>query len=991
MLRKKLRLTLGVVCASLAMLVLVPATALAQSGIAGTVTDDTGGVMPGVTVEAASPVLIEQVRTVYTDGSGNYRITDLRPGVYTVTFSLVGFSTVIREGVELGAGFTANIDASMAIGSLEESITVSGQSPVVDVQSATSQVVLNQELMEAIPTGRSMWSVGQTMPGVTLSGADVGGAAGSQQRYLAVHGSHRRDNTIQIDGMIVNGIEGDGAIQNYFNQGMFEEQSYQTSALGADVQGSGVRVNMIPRDGSNVWRGSLIWTHAPGSWQSDNLDQALLDKGLRSPNALERIFDFNPSVGGPIMQDKVWFFFTFRRWGVDQTIANAFGDLGINQGQLRTDAAGNLLFPDGSPDPTFQNYNPDLSTPVIDDNVLKSGAARMTWLMGSQNKFSAYLDRISKFRGHEGGSAMLESASGVRNPKRYLTAQVKYTGTLTSKLLVEAGWSENDETYSTTERQSFVPRSNVGKQNRDTGATWSADIGPLYFRVPDRHTFATNVSYVTGSHVFKTGFSMGHGGNWKQRSFPEGNDFYQEYRGPNNNPRPASVRTYNTPVEAKERLKYDLGIYVQDSWTIDRLTINPGIRFEIFNSYLPEQQAAAGRFVGARSFERREDFPSWQDVAPRFGVVYDVAGDGKTAVKFHVGKYMQAFSTVGFAQVYNPMAQAIDRRTWTDTNGNDYADLDEIGPVNSPFAESGQTLQQPDPDITRPYQWETTAGITREIIPGASVSFNYIHRNYKNIFWRDNTLVDINDYTIVNIPNPISGEMIPIYNLNPDKLGQVNTIDKNSDINTRSYDGFDIGFQSRVGGGNIYGGLSSGASISSYCEVQDPNSLRFCDHGADGGIPFQTQFKISGNYPLPYGINISGSLQNNPGILGSQQNAEYDAGVNRVEDNSLNVNYNVTRSVVAASNPDVGLTQSSVTVPLLRPGTKFLDRWTKVDIRLSKSIDIRGVSLQGQFDIFNALNANSILEQNQRFGGSLDRPDAILQGRTFAVGMQLNF
>ena len=989
----------------LALALLWAGEASAQSTIAGQVKDATGAVMPGVTVEASSPVLIEKTREAISDGQGQFRIIDLRPGTYTVTFALSGFSTVKREGIVLTAGFTATVDAEMRVGSLEESITVSGSSPVVDVQSATQQQVLTSELLDAVPTGRNIWGTGATLTGVSLSAPDVGGTAGMQQTYMAVHGSERRDNAIQVDGMSVNGIEGDGAIQNYFNQGMFEEMSYQTSALGAEVQSSGVRLNMIPKDGSNNFKGSVFLSRTPGSWQSDNFSEDLAATGLRAPNRVDKIFDYNFGLGGPIVQNKWWFYSTYRHWGVDQSVTDSFYNA----------------------DPTHKKYIQDYARPVIDDNLIKSGALRFTFALGKGQKLSAYLDRIVKFRGHECGAFNSEEACGIRSPKRYFTAQSKYTATIGSKLLLEAGWSENDETYSTNEAQSSVLPTDVGRSDRTTTEQWSTPIGPYYFRSPDRYTFSSAASYVTGSHAIKTGFAWGYGGNRHQRIIGTGTsgdlgsglDLYQEYNcvassivnGICGVRTPASVVVYNTPQWAAERINRDLGIYAQDSWTFKRLTLNPGIRFELFNTSVPEQGSPAGRFVPARHFDEIKDLPNWSDVAPRFGAVYDVFDDGKTAVKFHVGKYMRAYSTVGFAAIYNPMVIASDRRTWSDTNGDDIAQNSEIGPVVTPFNISGISNRVADPDIQRPYQWEYNAGIQRELRPGVSVSANWVHRNFQKIFWTDNTLVNPSDYSVVNIANPCGlasppgvdahgrelcegvtpGSTIPIYNLDPSKRGLVAQVDKNSDSNYKKYNGVDFGFTSRAGGGNLYGGVTLGKQTTRYCEVEDPNSLRFCDQ-SELDIPYLATFKLAGTYPLPYGVSMSGSWQGYPGVPTgtNRQDGEYlltgtTPTNNRILDGSLNVNYNVTRTQVP------NLTVASIQVPLLTPGQKYLDRWNQVDVRFSKRFDVKKMKVSAQLDLFNLLNSNSILSIVETYGSTLNRPQSILQGRLIAAGVQMNF
>ncbi len=235
-------------------LVAMPGMAFAQSAITGVARDTSGAVLPGVTVEAASPVLIEKSRAATTDGDGRFQIIDLRPGTYTVTFTLEGFSSFKRDGIDLPSNFTATVNADMKVGSLEETITVSGQAPVVDVSNATQQTVMNRAVLDAVPTGRSVQTLSALMPGARLALPDVGGNSGMQNRDISVHGSDGRDMTFMVDGMVLNGIEGDGSVQSYFNEMMFEEITYQTSGINAETSAGGVRANMIPKDGATASR-----------------------------------------------------------------------------------------------------------------------------------------------------------------------------------------------------------------------------------------------------------------------------------------------------------------------------------------------------------------------------------------------------------------------------------------------------------------------------------------------------------------------------------------------------------------------------------------------------------------------------------------------------------------------------------------------------------------------------------------------------------------
>src|SRR5438876_3305642 len=309
-------------------LLVLPSPVHAQSAIVGVVKDTSGAVLPGVSIEAASEVLIEKVRAVTTDGAGQYKIIDLRPGTYVLTFTLTGFQTFRRERIELPADITLTVNADMKVGAIEESVTVSAASPIVDVTTAVHTQVLNRETIDLIPTGRSIQGMGQLIVGINLNLPDTGGARAMQQTYMSTHGMTTANNTVMVDGMTVNGLQSDGAVQSYFNDAMNQEVSYQTSGISAETQAGGVRLNMNPREGGNRYTGSFFSSWRDGKWQSDNFTQDLKDRGLPNASKIERIYDFNFSEGGPVKKDKLWFFMSSRYFSVNNFIANTVTDEG---------------------------------------------------------------------------------------------------------------------------------------------------------------------------------------------------------------------------------------------------------------------------------------------------------------------------------------------------------------------------------------------------------------------------------------------------------------------------------------------------------------------------------------------------------------------------------------------------------------------------------------------------------------------------------------
>jgi hypothetical protein len=990
--------------AALAFLLALPISARAQSAIAGTVKDTSGAVLPGVTVEAASPVLIEKTRTVVTGGQGQYTITDLRPGVYTVTFTLTGFNTLSRQGIDLPTNFTSTINVEMRVGTLEENVTVTGESPVVDVSSTSRVQVMSREVLDSLPTGRSIFSMGQLVTGVSLNVPDVGGSRAMQQTYMSTRGLTSANNIVQVEGMMINGLDGDGAVQQYINNAMVQEMSYQTAGAGADVSPGGLRVNIIPRDGGNRFSGSFFGAWSDGAWQSNNLTPELAARGLRAVDKIERIYDFNVGQGGPIRRDKLWFYGSVRKWSVNAPIADTFYvPPGGTQAACQ---AGTISCEQG-----------------VDDQKIKSAMFRITWQVSPRNKFSVYYDEIDKFRGH-GMNAGDDprTASQVWTSPAYNDGAIRWTSTLTSRLLLDAGFSMNQEQYVILNQDGINKEPGTaewfaGASRRDANlVTLRNGIGSGQGgRYPDRYNMQGSISYVTGAHNVKTGVQYNRGPYVNTRS--TNGDLQQVYLSGV----PSTVTIYNTPLRSEEALVADVGIFAQDSWTLKRLTVNGGLRWEYLNSEVSAQQSGVGRFVGERKFAAIP-MPVWKDLAPRFGVVYDVSGNAKTALKFGLNRYNES-RTTQFATVYNPLALSSASLSWTDLNGDDIAQGAigcvylapgcEMNFAQMPANFGNRALNTVDPNFKRVYNVETTVGVQHELLPRVSVSSNWYRRTFHNLRVTDNLLVTKADYTPVSVFNPLTGQPFTIYNLNTSALGRVNNYDTNAGSGrSQVYTGVDFNVNARLPGGAIlFGGFVTERTTRVICdEPDDPNMLLYCDD-AQNDIPYRPQVKLSGSYPLPKGIQVSATLQALPGRpIGGLAVTAGVTPVNKISGpgygdtgSPVGTNWLLTRTTRYPANCPAPcpagalviptLTNSSLTVPLVAPGTEFLPRLNQLDLSIAKWFQLGRTRIQGQLDVFNALNKNTDLSYRSTNAATATYlvPSSVLQGRQIRLGLQMKW
>ena len=959
--------------------ILLSTAAYAQSAIVGVVKDTSGAAMPGVTVEAASDVLIEKVKSAISDGNGAYRIADLRPGTYSVTFTLPGFKTFKRDGLLLPSEFTATINAELGVGSLEETITVSGASPVVDVTSAARTQVLNREAIDLIPTGRSIQGLGQLVLGVSLSLPDTGGARAMQQTYMSTHGMTTANTTVLVDGQMTNGLQGDGAIQSYYNDAMNAEMSYQTAGIGAETSSGGVRLNMIPREGGNQFHGDFKAASRPGSWQSSNLTDRHLSRGLTAGNAIDRIIDYTVALGGPIKKDKLWFFGSGRYYSVNNFIANTFMDDG-SQG--------------------------------IDDQFIKSGMARLTWQVSPRNKISAYFDEIDKYRGHDmQANYDPETAATVWNSPAYHTTAIKWTSPITSSLFLEAGWSNNTEYY-TNEYREGIEKPSFSADWYRTAAKNEVDLGGYTQAGPTNTTespiaFYWNAAatWVKGDHTFKFG-ANNRQGTFKHSRLANA-DLVQQYRSSSTGRRwsvPDSVLIRNSPLFYSERLNRDLGIYIQDSWRLNRLTANLGLRWETLNAQVNAGKSPAGRFVPERTFAEIKDVPAWNDLAPRMALVYDLFGNGRTAIKYSLNRYNLS-RTTGIAANYNPLLNQTQTLPWRDVNGNDVADGSlrcgnpvtftptsdcEIDfrtlPANYGIAALNEYGAYP-----RTWNLESGLEIQHELFSGLSVTGSWWKGNFHNLTTTINRSYTTADYTPYTFYNPTTGQPFEVYARTLQARPTLN-LDTFDPERKNSYESFSFDSKWRIpGGGQISGGVAIERERVKNCTSPDDpnyggNGRALCDEfGLD--IPYRPQIKVSGTKEIGWGVNLSMSFQNNSSPTSSR--------VMTVTRGSTPYPANCPSPCPAGQiiMPSNVFGQTSLTYNLESVRATQVERIVQLDFKVSRTFRFGRYQVLPTFEVFNINNSDAIISYitTNALSTSYLAPNSIMQGRMMGLGVVMRW
>ena len=972
--------------------------------------------LPGVTVTAASPALIEGERIAITDSQGLYSIIDLRPGVYAVTFTLPGFTTVVREGIELSTGVTANIDSAMSVGGIEETITVTGATPVVDVQNVRRQTAISDEVLSTLPMStKHVNNLVTLTPGFTGL-ADVGGRYSSQVGG-SFHG--KRGTKVAFDGMGVENTSGNSSYQ--INAAAIEEMVLQTSGIGADTNADGPVVNIVPKEGSNRFSGVAAGFLANDSMESENLTSELLARGVTTSNKTLKMWDQSLSLGGPILQDRVWYFVAARSWGFSRRHDGVFWNQNTAPGAPSTGMSP-FLTPPGA-DRKVVRFSPWMDRP--DDRFsgrlewYDSYLSRITWQAAENQKFNVTYDEQRACNcGSTRSSNMQEASPGYRfDPNRLV--QLSWTSTQTSRLLLEAGYAVAISQWN----QYFMPGVTPDMiRVSDQGLGVNYGSGSVYRGDPnntDRYSTRGSVSYVTGSHNFKAGFLHEH--------LTRDNFFFRPmntaYRFRNGVPN--RITQYATPSLEKNRVN-ETGIYAQDQWQIDRLTLNLGARFDSMNGYVPAQSFPGGpnpgTWPGATfgndwlppvSFEPRSNVPAWQEFSPRVGAAYDLFGDGQTALKFAMGRYVGKSST-NMTAANNPINTSIltANRSWTDANGDYVPDCDlgnfgsngECGPIdNSFFGQQNPNAVRWDPDVLsgwgrRDYNWDLSAEVQQQLREGLSMSVGYYYNTggyfssgsgYGNlgaskVRLTDNVLVTPDDYDQYCITAPLDSrlpgggghEVCGLYDITPGKFGQVESLITAVDNFGQfglSHQFLQVSFDGRFANGiQIGGGVDTGRSVQDQCFVVDsPQQMLHCREVRPWQA--QTQVKFFGSVPLPGDLMVSSTYQDLSGP-------------------PINANYAATNAEIMGSlgRPLAG-GRRTATVPLVAPQTLFEGRIRRLDLRVSKILYAGRFRFQINFDSYNALNNSAVLAVNQTFGSRWQQPTGIMDPRLMQIGGQIDF
>ena len=971
--------------------------------------------LPGVTVEAASPALIEKVRSVVTDDTGQYRIVDLRPGTYSVTFTLPGFSTVKRDGIELTGTFVATVNADLKVGALEETITVTGETPIVDVQSVKVQQTVSNDIIRAIPSSRSVGGIQALIPGMS-GGGDSGGITGGGGSAGPIHGGRGQDSRTYADGLNI-GWAGGGGGQwgNMVNVAAAQEVVLSTSGGLGEAEDGRRHPQRDPARGRQ---------HVQRLVRRQRREQ--LDAGEQ----------LHASAEGPGPEGAVRAHQHVRRQsdGRRPHHPRQAVVLHVVPPHRTENTVPGMWVNKNAGNPNAWTVDFDKSQQAASETLDRIVTGRVTWQATPRNKINFSWQEQIYQRNFKGGGAATTTIEATNRdwfePSRL--QGVTWSSPVTSRILLEAGWGTYESRY-----RNPAPRIDGTHNPRMIRAQdQGGEIPNLVSRMPagvgggfNHHLIGTkannraSVSFVTGAHNMKFGYQGGFSNPSQTYQYFNEINFVRLRDGVPNQLRQV-VTTDDSPARIKVvRNLWPTSFYAQDQWTNNRLTLQGGVRYDWYLANYPESTLGGPGYTASVASKivypsRSTQGISWQDITPRMGVAYDLFGNGKTALKFNLGKYMQANSAANNDLDLNPIIRTAisTTRVWTDSNKDFVPNCVLVNPEKNGEcgAMDNKNLGKEVFDRTydtaftegwgvRMYNWGLGLSIQQEVAPRVSVNVGYFRNWWGNWYTVDNRANTLADWTQFSITAPVDarlpgggGQTIGgLYNLVPAKVGPVDelaTNSKNYGEQIENWQGVDVGVSARLRSGlTIQGGTSTGRRLSDACALKAALPEQGIGTRGDttsiaGGSPvnpycrvvepYTTQIRGLATYTIPrVDVQVSGTWANNPGP-------------------DLAANYVVSNAVARAGGLGRDLSSGNVTVNLIAPNTFYAARRNNIDLRIAKIFRYGRTRTQVGFDVYNLTNTDVVTAYNQTFSPTSTTwltPTGIQPARYAKISAQFDF